>query len=96
MLERTVERYFVEMVRELGGKAWKWSSPGTRGVADRIVLLPNGNVWFVELKSPTGRLTPLQEVFAREVKTISGGKANYAVLQSKEEIRKWLISLHSH
>jgi len=93
VLERTVERYFVEMVKELGGKAYKFTSPGHSGVSDRIVVLPGGRVWFVELKSPTGSLTPLQKVFARDIKDLKG---NYACLHSKEEIRAWLISLHSH
>lgn len=93
MLERTVERYLVEAVKALGGTAYKFSSPGTSGVSDRIVVLPGNRVWFVELKSPTGRLTPLQEVFARDIKRLQG---NYACLHSKEEVREWLISLHSH
>ena len=93
MLERTVERYLVDMVKELGGKAYKFTSPGHSGVSDRIVVLPGGRVWFVELKSPTGSLTPLQKVFARDIKDLKG---NYACLHSKEEIRAWLIYLHSH
>ena len=93
MLERTVERYLVEMVKELGGKAFKFTSPGHSGVSDRIVVLPGNRVWFVELKSPTGRLTPLQENFAREIKGLQG---NYACLHSKEEVREWLTYLHSH
>jgi len=93
MLERTVERFLVESVKTLGGKAYKFTSPGTSGVADRIVVLPGNRVWFVELKSPTGRLTPLQEVFARDIKSLQG---NYACLHSKEEVREWLIFLHSH
>jgi len=93
MLERTVERYLVEMVKQLGGKAYKFTSPGTSGVADRLVVLPGNRVWFVELKSPTGRLTPLQENFARDIKSL---QCNYACLHSKEEVREWLIYLHSH
>ena len=38
----------------------KFISPGHAGVPDRIVLLPNGNAVFVELKAPGKPLRPLQ------------------------------------
>lgn len=60
MRESTIERRLVEGVKALGGKAWKFTSPGHAGVPDRIVLLPGGRLVFVELKTKTGRLTPLQ------------------------------------
>lgn len=60
MLESTIERRLVDGVKALGGKAWKFTSPGHAGVPDRIVMLPGGRLIFVELKTKTGRLTPLQ------------------------------------
>lgn len=38
--------------RRYGGRFVKWVSPGTRGVPDRILLLPRCEVVFVELKRP--------------------------------------------
>ena len=35
--ERQVEKYLVDKVHNLGGIAWKFTSPGTAGVPDRIV-----------------------------------------------------------
>lgn len=61
MLERDLERRFRLRVRDAGGVAWKWVSPGTAGVPDRIVFLPGGRVLFVELKRPGGQLSLLQE-----------------------------------
>lgn len=59
MREASIERRLVEGVKRLGGRAWKWVSPGHAGVPDRIITL-GGRVIFVELKTETGRPTPLQ------------------------------------
>ena len=63
MKESEIERVLVEEVKRLGGRAYKWTSPGNDGVPDRIVFLPDTRVIFVELKTDTGRLSPLQRRF---------------------------------
>ena len=40
MLEREIEKKLVDGVRKLGGRAYKFVSPGNDGVPDRIVVLP--------------------------------------------------------
>ena len=87
LLERDIERYLVRRAIEHGGKAYKWVSPGHVGVADRIVLLPGGVVWFVELKTVKGRLSPLQKIFAADMVRMG---MNYAVLRSKGEVDELL------
>ena len=89
MLERDIERYLVRRTIEHGGKAYKWVSPGRVGVADRIVLLPGGVVWFVELKTVKGRLTPLQQLFAADMRRMG---MNYLVIRSKEEVDQWFLT----
>lgn len=59
MLESAIEKYLRRNVEKLGGHCWKFVSPGTDGVPDRIVLL-NGWVIFVELKRPGETPRPLQ------------------------------------
>lgn len=49
------------VVKKMGGMAVKFVSPGLDGVPDRIVLLPNKKMAFVELKAPGKKLRPLQE-----------------------------------
>lgn len=62
MRERDIEKLLVEEVKKLGGRAYKWVSPGNDGVPDRIVIFPGKVPVFVELKADTGKLTRLQEV----------------------------------
>ena len=90
MLEKDVEAHLVAAVKARGGAAWKFVSPANRGVADRLVLLPGGRVWFIELKTETGKLSPLQEVFRRVVLRLGG---NYACLCGRKDVDLWLESL---
>ena len=62
MLEKNIERILVNEVKKLGGRAYKWVSPGNDGVPDRIVILPDTRPIFVELKTEKGRLSALQKV----------------------------------
>ena len=61
MKESSVEARFVKAVRERGGLCLKFVSPGNPGVPDRIVITPAGSVFFVELKTETGRLSEVQK-----------------------------------
>jgi len=60
MLESKIEKALIARVNTLDGICEKFVSPGRRGVPDRIVTLPGGRIIFVELKSPSGRLSPSQ------------------------------------
>ena len=92
MLERDVEAYFRKAAAAAGGVAFKFVSPSHRGVSDRIVCLPGGAVWFVELKRPGGRLSPLQHVFAALMGRMG---QNYVCLSSREEIDEWITGLNT-
>ncbi len=52
MYESTFEKKICNYIKSLGGKAYKWVSPGASGVPDRIVVLPGGQIIFIEVKSP--------------------------------------------
>lgn len=67
MKESTIERAFARRVKKAGGLCWKFTSPGTQGVPDRVVILPQGRVFFVELKSENGRLSAIQETRLKEL-----------------------------
>lgn len=74
MLEKDIERRLVNGVRALGGRAYKFVSPGNIGVPDRLVVLPGGRVIFVELKTERGKLSPMQKVQLRQLSEL-GAKA---------------------
>jgi len=61
MLEKTIERKLVMATKAKGGIAPKFVSPGYDGMPDRIILLPNGKMGFVELKAKGKKPRPLQE-----------------------------------
>jgi hypothetical protein len=52
--ERDIERSLAAMVKRHGGLCLKWTCPGWTGVPDRIILMPGGRIFFVELKRPRG------------------------------------------
>ena len=60
MREKSIEQKLSLMVKKRGGICPKWVSPGFDGVPDRIVLLPEGCVAFVEVKAPGEKPRPLQ------------------------------------
>ena len=85
--ESEIESYFCWVVEVNGGKTWKFQSPAQRGVADRIACLPNGQTWFVELKTKGGRLAPLQKMFGEDMVRLN---QRYAVLWTTEQIDNWI------
>jgi hypothetical protein len=86
MLEKEIEKYFLWTVERMGGKAYKFTSPSHRGVADRVVCLPDGSTWFVELKTKGGKLSELQKIFARDMYRL---EQQYACLWTKEQVDEW-------
>ena len=77
MLEKDIEKILVGEVKKLGGRAYKWVSPGNDGVPDRSVVFPNRPPIFVELKSETGRLSALQQVQIKRLREL--GQAVFVV-----------------
>lgn len=60
MRERDIERKLIQAVRQTGGLALKFVSPGFNGVPDRLLLFPNGRAAFCEVKAPREKPRPLQ------------------------------------
>ena len=70
MRENVIERQLAMAVKKMGGMAVKFVSPGLDGVPDRIVLLPDKKMAFVELKAPGMKLRPLQEKRRRQLEAL--------------------------
>lgn len=60
MTEKQIERLFVQAIKNKGGIAPKFVSPGLDGVPDRLILMPGGRASFAEIKAPGQVLRPLQ------------------------------------
>ena len=59
--EKQIEQSLVKAVKNMGGLAPKFVSPGYDGMPDRLVLLPHGMLAFVELKAPGEKPRLLQK-----------------------------------
>ena len=90
MKEKIVENHFVWAIERIGGKTYKFTSLGRKGVADRIACLPDGSTWFVELKTKGGRLSVLQKMFMSDMALL---KQNYACLWTTEQVDEWIKSV---
>lgn len=60
MREKQIEQKLVAAVKDLGGLAPKFISPGYDGMPDRLILLTDGRAAFVEVKAPGKAMRPLQ------------------------------------
>jgi hypothetical protein len=67
MREKKIEQQLVKEVKDIGGIALKIASPGFDGMPDRLILLPNRKLAFVEVKAPGKTLRPLQEKRKRQL-----------------------------
>ncbi len=73
--------------------ALKFVSPGMNGVPDRIVLMPDGKMAFVELKAPGKKMRPLQEKRKRMLERL--GFPVY-VVDNIEQIGESLMKYKAH
>lgn len=60
MREKEIENDLINKAKKRGGIALKFTSPGYDGVPDRLVLLPNSKMGFVEVKAPGKKPRALQ------------------------------------
>lgn len=89
--EGQVEDYLVEQAEERGYICYKWVSPGRRGVPDRI-LIGNGHVIFIELKSSVGRLSKSQQLM---IPRLQKHGADVRVIRSRSEVDALLRELET-
>jgi hypothetical protein len=87
MRETAVEKRLKTKIERMGGQAWKWVSPGTRGVPDRIIFLPGGRTVFIELKAPGKKPDPIQEYRIRQLRDLG---QRVEVLDSLEAVDRFI------
>lgn len=90
--ESKIESKFRKEVKRIGGAALKFVSPGLNGVPDRIVLMPNGKLYFAELKRPGEKLRPLQEKRKKQLESLG---FQVCVISSYEEIEVFIDAIQT-
>ena len=88
--EKQIEKYLRLRVEERGGVCMKFVSPGQDGVPDRIVVMPRGRVYFVELKTETGELSRIQKY---QLKRLTDLDQICSVVYGKEGVKEFLKDL---
>lgn len=86
MRERDIEDWLRRRIEDAGGIAFKFTSTGNDGVPDRIAILPGGQIWFIELKAVSGKLSALQRWQIERMKKLG---ARAAVIRGMDEARNW-------
>ena len=92
MREKQIENQLVRQVKKIGGIAPKFLSPGFDGMPDRLVLIPDGHIAFVELKAPGKKPRPLQLARHRLLRSL--GFRVY-VIDGAEQIGGMLDEIHT-
>lgn len=70
MSEKDIERKLKKRVKAMGCLCLKFESPGFTGVPDRMILMPGGEMFFVELKAPGKKERPRQRYVQDQLRAL--------------------------
>lgn len=87
--ENKVETYLKREVAEMGGLSRKFVSPGVTGVPDQMIIA-QGFVWLVEVKTVDGELSPVQE---REIARLRDHGAAVRVVFGVDGVDKFIAEV---
>lgn len=87
-LESNLEARMRRGVRRIGGKLYKLA-PTVKGIPDRMVILPGGRLFLVELKAAGGTLSPKQRLVHAEMAELG---THVTVLTGADEIDRWIVA----
>ena len=90
VIEADAESFLLQSVKALKGLCFKLKFIGIMGAPDRLVLMPGGRLFFVELKQSTGKLEPSQAVLFPRLEKL-GFKVH--VLYGVEQVQEFIHSL---
>ncbi len=90
LTERKIEEKLRKAVRNKSGACLKFVSPGTNGMPDRIIFMPDGKIHFVETKSKTGKPEPHQLSIHRMLETF-GQKV--WIVHNEETLKRFLDAI---
>lgn len=87
MLERELEKKLRDKIKQSGGRAYKFVSPGNSGVPDRIIVMPGAKIYFVEMKRPGEKPRKLQE---RQIEFLKKLGFEVLVISTEEELEMFI------
>lgn len=88
--EKKIEEKLRKGVQDCGGRALKFYSAYHTGLPDRLILLPGGRIYFVELKRPGKEPSDLQRRVIADLRAL-GFEA--IVINSVESLNTFLETL---
>lgn len=68
--EKSIEKTLVKLTKDLGGWALKLLCNYVTGLPDRMVLLPGGRVFFVEVKTTGKKPTAVQKLVHEKLRRL--------------------------
>jgi len=86
MREAAVEALLHRLVKAAGGLSFKLA-PTVKGMPDRLVLMPGGRMYLVELKAVGGRLSPAQLLWHTRAAQLG---TPVTVLTGPDQVRAWV------
>jgi hypothetical protein len=89
--ERALQRRCITILENRGCFVIKQETQHRRGVPDVLVLVPWGGYFFVEFKSQTGRLLPIQEQVHQKLRDMV--LAPVFVVRSAERLKDIYMTL---
>lgn len=90
--EKWLEATLRKRVEAMGGWAIKFL-PSLTGLPDRIVLMPCGGIWFVELKSTGKTLRPPQRLWKQRLLNLG---FRWRLIDSEETLKTFINELHEY
>jgi hypothetical protein len=86
MRETAVERRLIKQVVAAGGLCYKWM-PITKGLPDRVVILPGGRIFFIETKTEGGKVEPAQAAMHNKMRARG---VEVEVLYTTRQVDEWV------
>ena len=93
MREAEIERRLVKAVEKRGGLCYKFVSPANPGVPDRVIILPGGQVLWVELKTEIGHLAAIQRW---QIQRMRERGADVRVVKGLDAVHNLLKEIDTH
>lgn len=91
MKEQTLERKLTTAIQAIGGLCWKFTSPGTAGVPDRICIR-HGRIIFIELKAPGQKPRPIQ---TRRIEQLKHHGIDVRIIDHPDQIQELTHALRT-